>query len=162
MEEKSLATPAMTDGRRSFIKTAAVGASLALAGGATEVFAEASPHEDTTCTLVPYFEVAEGKLEEFKAMGPKFIALTRKEPGCVHYAFSFSGQAAHCREGYDNAAAVLAHLDNVGAQLGEALKISSISRLEVHGPAAELDKLREPLAALKPTFFALADGGFRR
>jgi quinol monooxygenase YgiN len=162
MENKDLAIAATTDGRRSFIKTAGVGAGLALAGGTAEVFAAAAPHEDTTCTLVPYFDVAEGKLEEFKAMGPKFIELTRKEAGCVHYAFSFSGQAAHCREGYDNAAAVLAHLDNVGAQLGEALKIATISRLEVHGPAAELDKLREPLAALKPTFFTLAEGGFRR
>ncbi len=162
MEDQKVTANAVGDGRRSFIKTAGVGAGLALAGGSTELFAASSPKEDTTCTLVPYFEVAEGKLDEFKAMGPKFIELTRKEAGCVHYAFSFSGQAAHCREGYDNAAAVLAHLDNVGAQLGEALKIATISRLEVHGPAAELDKLREPLAALKPTFFTLAEGGFRR
>jgi quinol monooxygenase YgiN len=162
MENQKVITNAATDGRRSFIKTASVGAGLALAGGTTELFAATAQKEDTTCTLVPYFEVAEGKLDEFKAMGPKFVELTRKEAGCVHYAFSFSGQAAHCREGYDNAAAVLAHLDNVGAQLGEALKIATISRLEVHGPAAELDKLREPLAGLKPTYFTLAEGGFRR
>ena len=117
---------------------------------------------DSCCTLVPYFEVNAGKLDEFKALGPKFIERTRSEPGCVHYAFSFSGQAAHCREGYDDAAAVLAHLDNVGALLQEALKIASITRLEVHGPAAELDKLRAPLANLGPQFFELAEGGFRR
>jgi len=116
---------------------------------------------DTCCTLVPYFQVNDGQLDAFKALGPQFVAKTRSEPGCVHYAFSFNGSVAHCREGYDDAAAVLAHLDNVGALLGEALKLSSIIKLEVHGPAAELDKLRGPMAGLAPQFFALEEG-FRR
>ena len=120
------------------------------------------PKTDACCSLVPYFEVAEGKLDEFKALGDKFVARTRSEPGCVNYAFSVSGQAAHCRECYDDAAAMLAHLDNVGALLQEALKIASITRLEVHGPAAELDKLRGPLAGLNPQWFTLAAGGLRR
>lgn len=113
---------------------------------------------DTVCTLVPYFEVAEGQLEAFKALGPQFVARTRSEPGCEHYCFSYHGQTAHCREGYADAAAVLAHLDNVGALLGEALKIAKIVRLEVHGPAAEIDKLRTPLAGLNPQFFVLEEG----
>jgi quinol monooxygenase YgiN len=120
------------------------------------------PHADTCCSLVPYFDVAEGKLDEFKALGKKFVELTRTEPGCVFYAFSFSGQTAHCREGYDDAAALLAHLDNVGAPLQEALKIAKLSRLEVHGPAAELDKLRGPLAGLDPQWFELVADGIRR
>jgi hypothetical protein len=33
------------------------------------------------------------------------------------------------------------------------LKVSDLIRLEIHGPAAELDKLREPLAAFKPAWF---------
>ena len=117
---------------------------------------------DTCCTLVPYFEVQEGKLDAFKALGPQFVAQTRNEPGCIHYAFSFSGNSAHCREGYDDAAAVLAHLDNVGQLLGEALKIAKIVRLEVHAPAAEVEKLRKPMASLNPQFFVLEQGGIRR
>lgn len=117
---------------------------------------------DTCCSLVPYFEVDEGKLSEFKALGRKFVELTKNEPGCLFYAFSFNGQIAHCREGYDDASALLAHLENVGALLQEALKIAKISRLEVHGPASELDKLRGPLADLKPQWFTLAEGGIRR
>ena len=113
---------------------------------------------DTCCTLVPYFEVQEDKLADFKALGPKFVAKTHTEPGCRHYAFSYNGNAAHCREGYDNAEAILAHLKNVGDLLGEALKIAKIVRLEVHAPASEIEKLRAPLASLKPTFFALSEG----
>jgi hypothetical protein len=113
---------------------------------------------DTCCTLVPYFEVQDGKLDAFKALGKQFVANTRTESGCVHYAFSFSGNVAHCREGYESAAAVLAHLENVGALLGEALKIAKIVRLEVHGPSSEVEKLREPLASLGPQFFVLEEG----
>ncbi len=113
---------------------------------------------DTCCTLVPYFEVQDGKLEAFKALGPKFVEKTRTEGGCMHYAFSFNGNVAHCREGYTDAAAVLAHLQNVGELLGEALKIAKIVRLEVHAPAAEIEKLRGPMASLNPQFFVLSEG----
>jgi quinol monooxygenase YgiN len=117
---------------------------------------------DTVCTLVPYFKVKPGQLDAFRAGVAGFVARTKSEKGCVHYAFSFDGDTAHCREGYDDAAALLAHLDNVNALLGEALKIADITRLEVHGPAAEVDKLRAPLAGLKPQFFVLEPGGIRR
>ena len=162
MDKKQVATENVVDGRRGFMKTASIGACLALAGGASEAFAANAPQKDSCCSLVPYFEVAEGKLDAFKALGPKFVKLTRREPGCLYYAFSFSGQIAHCREGYKNAAAVLAHLGNVDAVLKEALSIAKITRLEVHGPADQLDKLREPLAGLNPQWFVLAEGGFRR
>ena len=69
--------------------------------------------------------------------------------------------AEDVREGYVSADAVLAHLQNVDAELKAALAISDIVRLEVHGPAAEVDKLRGPLAGLKPQWFTLGLG-FRR
>jgi|SRR6267154_440307 len=149
------------DDRRRFVRTAGVAGLIALAGSSTEALAAAA-RPDTCCSLVPYFEVAEGKLDQFKALGPKFVELTKHETGCLYYGFSFSGQAAHCREGYKDAAAVLAHLKNVDAVLKEALTMSKITRLEVHAPAAEIEKLRAPLAGLNPQYFALADGGFRR
>ncbi len=113
---------------------------------------------DTCCTLVPYFDVPAENLQAFKALGPKFVERTRTEEGCVHYAFSFNGNTAHCREGYVDADAVLAHLTNVGQLLGEALQISKIVRLEVHAPAAEIEKLKGPLAGLNPAFFVLEEG----
>lgn len=113
---------------------------------------------DTCCTLVPYFDVPMENLQAFKALGPRFVAKTRSEQGCVHYAFSFSGNTAHCREGYVNAEALLAHLQNVGDLLGEALKISKIVRLEVHAPASEAEKLKGPMASLNPQFFVLEEG----
>ncbi|MDH4051944.1 MAG: antibiotic biosynthesis monooxygenase [Rubrivivax sp.] len=118
--------------------------------------------EDTVCTLVPYFKVHAGKIDAFRAGVAGFVDKTRNEAGCVHYAFSFDGDSAHCREGYVDAAALLAHLDNVGALLGEALKIADLVKLEVHAPSAEIAKLRGPMAALKPQFYELVPGGLRR
>lgn len=118
--------------------------------------------QDTCCTLVPYFVVQDDKLADFKALGPQFVAKTRNEAECIHYGFSFSGTTAHCREGYDNAEAILAHLENVGELLGKALEMSKLARLEVHAPAAEIEKLRGPLADLEPQFFVLESDGIRR
>ena len=117
--------------------------------------------EDTVCTLVPYFTVQDGKLDEFKALGEQMVERTKSEDDVGFYGFSFSGQRAHCREGYASAAGILKHLENVDALLQQALKIASLDLLEIHGPAAELDALREPLKGLNPTFFTM-ETGFRR
>lgn len=116
--------------------------------------------EDSMCTLVPYFEVADGELEAFKVLGEKMVEATRSESACLFYGFTFNGNRVLCREGYTGAEGVLAHLDNVGPILQEALKIARLDLLEVHGPATELDKLREPMAAMKPVFYTL-ELGFR-
>ncbi len=60
-----------------------------------------------------------------------------------------------CREGYVNAEALLEHLENVGSMLAAALNMAELFRVEVHGPAAQLEKLKEPLAHLHPTWFGL-------
>lgn len=117
--------------------------------------------KDTCCTIAPYFKIPADNLDAFKGLCDEFVAQTLNEPDCLYYGFCFDGDEAHCREGYVNAEALLGHLDNVGALLGEALKISELARLEVHGPEDELAKLREPMAELDPQFFAL-EYGFRR
>lgn len=108
-------------------------------------------------SLHPYFIVHAGKLPEFKAALPKFAAKTASEQGNLFYDFTFNGDEVLCREGYRDAEALLAHLQNVDALLKDALKIADLARLEVHGPAAELEKLKQPLGALQPVWFALAN-----
>jgi quinol monooxygenase YgiN len=116
---------------------------------------------DTCCSIVPYFKVPTENLVAFKAICEQFMAKTANEPKCLYYGFSFNGNEAHCREAYQDAEGVLAHLDNIGDIFTEALKIAELSRLEIHGPEQELAKLRAPLASLNPQFFVL-EYGFRR
>ena len=117
--------------------------------------------QDLCCSLAPYFQVHSGQMTAFKALCEQFLAKTQTEPQCLYYGFSFEGDRVHCREGYEDAEGVLAHLENVGSLLEEALNIADLLRLEVHGPASELAKLREPLASINPQFFTL-EYGFRR
>ena len=117
--------------------------------------------QDKCCSIVPYFEVQPDKLDAFKALCEQFVAKTRSEPKCLYYGFSFSGLKAHCREAYSDADGLLQHLENVREPLQEALKIAKLERLEIHGPAGELARLRGPLAELNAQFFTL-EYGFRR
>ncbi|MGB8690825.1 MAG: hypothetical protein WCD53_26340 [Microcoleus sp.] len=116
--------------------------------------------QDKCCSIVPYFKIASGKTEEFKEICDRFIEQTKTEPKCLYYGFSFYEDIAHCREGYEDAEGVLIHLENVGIILEEALKISELIQLEIHGCEAEISKLRSPLASLNPKFFGL-EYGFR-
>ncbi len=117
--------------------------------------------EDRCVTLHPYFKVSEGNLGAFRDFCEQFVSMTSKEPKCLYYGFSFNGDEVYCREGYEGAEGLLAHIENVGALLGEALKIADLTRLEVHGIEEELAKLREPLAEFNPTYFSL-EYGIRR
>lgn len=117
--------------------------------------------EDVCVSIVPYFNVPTEHLPAFKALCAQFVAKTEAEPLALYYGFCFDGNVAHCREGYVGAEGALAHLQNVGALLDEALKIAELFRLEIHAPAAEIAKLREPLAGLNPQYFVL-EYGFRR
>jgi len=104
-------------------------------------------------SLHPYFKAYPGKLEGLKAAFPAFIEKAASEEKNLFYGFTSNGDEIFCREGYADAEGLLAHLDNVGALLAEALKMADLTRLEVHGPATELDKLRAPLAHLNPVWF---------
>jgi len=106
-------------------------------------------------SLHPYFKIHPGKVDAIKASLPRFVEKTATEKQNLFYEFSMNGDELFCREAYENAEGLLAHLDNVGALLAETLKIADLTRLEVHGPAKELAKLKQPLAHLNPTFFQL-------
>ncbi len=117
--------------------------------------------EDKCCTIAPYFKVHAGQLEAFRKLCERFVEKTRTEPKCLYYGFTFNGDRVHCREGYEDADGLLAHVDNVGALLEEAVTIADVERLEIHGPAEELAKIRERLSHLDVEYFTL-EHGFRR
>lgn len=90
--------------------------------------------QDQCCTIVPYFKISSGKLEAFKELCEKFVEKTNNEAKCLYYGFSFDGDQAHCREGYEDADGALVHLENVGSLLEEALKISELTRWKFMAP----------------------------
>ncbi len=116
------------------------------------------PNPDTAVSIHPYFEVAPENLEAFNALLPQFISRAQTEPDCLYYGFTQSGNIIHCREGYKNAEGLLFHSGNVGELIEKALGISKIVRVEIHGPAGELEKLKEPFAAMPVEYYELKLG----
>jgi quinol monooxygenase YgiN len=109
-------------------------------------------------SIHPYFRVSEGRAGAFRELCERFVEKTRSEPKCLFYGFSFNGDEVHCREGYQDADGLLAHLDNVRTLLEEALMLAEITRLEIHGPESEVAQLRGPLSALNATYFEVEYG----
>ena len=109
-------------------------------------------------SIHPYFQVHPGKMDAARALVPKFLAKTTTEPKCRYYEFTINGDVVFCREAYADADGALAHLANVGEILAEMMQVSDVIRLEIHGPAAELEKLKAPLAEYKPEWFVYEAG----
>jgi hypothetical protein len=89
---------------------------------------------------------------------PAFVKKTAAEEKVLQYEFTINGDEVFCRESYQDAAGTLAHLANVGELLNELLTMSDLIRLEIHGPSDEIEKLKTPLASLRPAWFVLECG----
>jgi quinol monooxygenase YgiN len=109
-------------------------------------------------SIHPYFKAHPGRLEEIKALLPEFVKKSATEEKILQYNFTVNGDEISCREFYQDAAAALAHLSNVGELLNKILTMSDLIRIELHGPASELEALKEPLASLHPAWFAVECG----
>jgi len=107
-------------------------------------------------SIHPYFRAQSGKMEQIRELLPLFVDRTATEKANLYYEFTLSDDLIFCREAYVDAAAALTHLNNVGDLLDEMLKLSTLERLEIHGPSAELNQLREPLGKLNPVWFVCA------
>lgn len=109
---------------------------------------------DDAISLHPYFKITDENMAAAKGFLAQFCDLVSKnEPGCLYYNFTFKGNDMFCREAYKDADAVKAHLENCGPAFGEFLKVAELLRIEVHGPAAALDQLKETLAGLNPEYY---------
>lgn len=117
--------------------------------------------QDTWCTVDAYFSVKPGKKKAFDDLVNRFVEKTANENGIRYYGWSTNGEEAHCRQGYLNAEGFLEHVENVFHLFEEALTISDCSRLAIHGPEVELEKLRGPMADVPLQYFRLKNS-FRR
>jgi len=118
-------------------------------------------HPEKVVSIHPYFKVKAGKMEEAKKLLREMVARATSEPGNLYYDFTINGDTVFCREAYVGADGMLKHLENIGPVLGEYLKIADVTRVEVHATAAELERLKGPLAGLKPEWFVFECGVVR-
>ena len=115
-------------------------------------------YPDNVVSIHPYFKVHAGKMDEFQASLRAFIEKTATEEKNLYYDFTMNGDEVFCREAYVGADGLLEHLANVGALLDPLMTLADLARVEVHGPAAELEKLKQPLGGMQPTWFTYLCG----
>uniref|UniRef100_A0A7S0ZVF3 ABM domain-containing protein n=1 Tax=Noctiluca scintillans TaxID=2966 RepID=A0A7S0ZVF3_NOCSC len=93
----------------------------------------------------------------------EFVEKTATEGSCLYYGWTKNENTLLCRESYTDACGVLAHLENVGPLLDKMLAgPAALDSISIHGPAAELEKLKEATAALGTVYFEVVDGSFSR
>jgi len=80
-------------------------------------------------SLHPYFKVHPGKLEGVKAGLPRFVEETATEKDCLFYGFTSNGEEMFCREAYQSAECLLAHVENIDALLAEMLKMADLTQI---------------------------------
>ena len=108
---------------------------------------------DNAVSINPYFKIEDANMAKSKEFLAQFCELVKKEQKCLFYNFTFNGNTLCCREAYTDAAGVQAHLENCGAALGKFLEIAKLIRIELHGPAAELEKLKKAFEPFNPDYF---------
>jgi len=124
--------------------------------------------EDGTVTLAPYFKLKNP--EKFKALWKADYEKFGHKEDCVHYAFTFTDDGrAHCREAYKNGEGVLQHITDVGGVFHDKdpetgcihPENADLEKLEVHGPAAELEKIKNSEFKDLPFQYFVTEWGFR-
>jgi quinol monooxygenase YgiN len=97
-----------------------------------------------------FANIASENLQRFKELVGQILDITKEESGILQFDFFFDADETTCvvREKYESSDAVLAHLGNTAALLGQLTEIAKFS-VEVFGaPSAQL---MEAAGAMQPT-----------
>jgi len=98
---------------------------------------------DTHVGLAAIFDVPAG--EDYRAYFPKFYSIVSGgTPGCLYYGFATCGSKVMCREGYKDAASMLAHSKEIRADLEAMVKKLGRERVRIlcSAPQDQLDIIK--------------------
>jgi quinol monooxygenase YgiN len=108
--------------------------------------------------LTAKFKIHEGKIAEFKKIADQCVPVVKaNETGALQYDWYFNPGETECvvRETYTDSNAVLAHIVNIGAMLGQLLDMSDFD-LEVYGKMSE--ELKNALSDLNVKVYSFYQG----
>ncbi len=109
-------------------------------------------------SIHPYFKVKPGNMPQARALLDQMVSRTTTEKDNLYYDFTINNDTIFCREAYVGAEALLLHSANVDPVLKDFVPLVDILRVEIHGTAGELDKLRDHYAPLNPDYYVFACG----
>jgi quinol monooxygenase YgiN len=102
-----------------------------------------------------------GKLDDFRSVANDLIAKTQSEQGTLGYQWNLSDDKTICHiyERYQDADALLTHVQSFGAFAKRFMEACHPTRFYVYGPAN--DAVKDALDDLHPVYFSEL-GGFSR
>ena len=97
-------------------------------------------------SIHPHFTIKDGKMDQCVALLAEILVLTKSnEPDCLFFNITICRpNKAYVREAYKDGAAALFHLKNMGHMIPKLFEVSDIN-VQVHGPAEEIEPLKELL-----------------
>lgn len=119
------------------------------------------PSKSAVVSIHPYFRINPGQESAFLVLLEKLVAQAATETGCLHYEFTRNGSDVFCREAYKDAESLIHHVSNVRKLSEELGRHSIVTRIEIHGPAREIEELKAPLGGMNAAWFVY-ECGFRR
>jgi len=109
-------------------------------------------------SIHPYFKAREGKIESLLEVVKKLVEKTSEEKDCLYYDVTVNGDEFFVREAYRGAGGLLAHAKNVAELIAEVLQLANLTRMEIHGPAGELNALRSVYTPLGAVYYVYECG----
>jgi len=110
-------------------------------------------HADPIIMMCSYFKILPEKLGPWKEHCDEFYKAAMETEGLLSYGMAFNEGGVHVRQGYRSAAALLEHLCRADRPLTEALKHSTLQRVEVHGARRHLAEVKGQMTRIGECFF---------
>ena len=106
-------------------------------------------------SLHPDLKVHPGNLDTVRTLLLRFVEKTVNERGIFSTGSVSTAMKCSAAKVTKAPKALLRISTMLGALLSEMLKVADLTRVELHGPAYDLEKLKRPLAHMNPAWFAL-------
>jgi len=110
-------------------------------------------HTDPIIMMYPYFKVSPEQFEQWKEHCDEFYKAAMETDDLLCYGMAFNDGGVHVRQGYRSAAALLEHLRRADRPMTDALKHSTLQRVEVHGPRRQLAKVKRQMTKVGDCLF---------
>mmetsp|Transcript_34374 Transcript_34374/g.102712 ORF Transcript_34374/g.102712 Transcript_34374/m.102712 type:complete len:299 (+) Transcript_34374:75-971(+) len=109
--------------------------------------------KDPVVMMCPYFKVLPDQLDAWKKNCDAFYNAAQAANELIFYGMAFNDGGVHIQQGFASADSLLAHLRKADPPMTEALKNSTLEKVEVYGARRQLRKVKKSMTAIGDVMF---------